>query len=404
MRNNIAQLFKRGQLGQLSDMKIILRDAQVLDGKGGRIDRTSIVLKGSSISEIAKNPNVSREDLKIDCSGCTILPGLIDTHVHPAIPNIQGTPGYFALMFQKNALTMLKAGFTTIRCLGSPHYVDLDAKRAAAEGFIVQPRIFAAGMGLCVTNGHLHRLNIGIEVDGVDAFRAAARGLIKRQVDLLKISADALTSYCVPTVEEMKSAVDVFHNARKKVAVHASTVEGISNALEAGADTIEHGFFLAEDPKIIPRMIQKGVYLVPTLYIHERWDTSKDTRYTKATLEYVRQAQAIHPKSFKLALEAGVKIAMGSDEGGVPGSPIGEAAYELELMVRYGTQPMEAIVAATSSAADALGVKDQIGSIEEGKQADLLVVDEDPSRNISVLSGHKHIKKVILAGALVKDD
>jgi len=388
----------------MSDMKVILRDAQVLDGKGGRIDRTSIVLKGSSISAITKKPDASSDDLVIDGSGCTVLPGLIDMHVHPALPNIQGTPGYFALMFQKNAFTMLKAGFTTIRCLGSPHCVDLDAKRAAAEGIIIQPRIFAAGLGLCVTNGHLHRLNIGIEVDGVEAFRAAARGLIKRQVDLLKISADALTSYCVPTVGEMRAAIDVFHNARKKVAVHAGTVEGISNALEAGADTIEHGFFLAEDPKIIRKMVQKDVFYVPTLYIHERWDTTKDTRYSKSILEYVKKAQTIHPKSFKLALEAGVKIAMGSDEGGVPGSPIGEAAHELELMVKYGMKPMEAIVAATSSAANALGVPDQIGSIKEGMQGDLIIVDEDPSRNISVLSGQKHIKKVILAGLVVKDD
>ncbi|HZW57859.1 MAG TPA: amidohydrolase family protein [Nitrososphaerales archaeon] len=384
-------------------MKLILRDAQVLDGKGGRIDRTSLVVKGSEIAEITSSPSASTDDTVVDCGGCTILPGLIDMHVHPGLPNIQATPGYFALMFQKNALRMLHAGFTSIRCLGSPYHVDLDAKRAAADGFITQPRIFAAGMGLCVTNGHLHRLNLGVEVDGVDAFRAAARGLIKRQVDWLKISADALTSYSLARVDEMKAAVEVFHGAGKRVAIHAGTVEGIKNSLEARADTIEHGFFLAEDPKLIRQMLDKGVYYVPTLYIHERWDTTKDTRYGEAVLDYVRQAQRIHPKSFRMALEAGVKIAMGSDEGGVPGSPIGEAAYELELMVKYGMKPMEAIVSATGTAAEALGVSDLIGSIREGMQADLLIIDKDPSSDISVLSDKKNLRKIILAGNIVED-
>ena len=377
-------------------MKLILRDAQVLDGKGGRVERTSLVVGGGVIVQITKNPEVSSGDAVIDCSGRTIMPGLIDMHVHPAIPNIQAPAGYFALMFQKNALKMLRAGFTSIRCLGSPHYVDLDARRAAAEGLVLQPRIFAAGMGLCVTNGHLARLNLGVEVDGPEAFRAAARGLIKRQADWLKISADALTSYSLASVQEMKAAVDVFHGAGKRAAIHAGTPQGIANSLETGADTVEHGFFLAEEPELIQKMVERRVYYVPTLYIHERWDTTKDRRYSSEVLEYVRRAQRVHPKSFRMALEAGVRIAMGSDEGGVPGSPIGEAAYELELMVKYGMKPMEAIISATSRAAEALGVSNKIGAVGEGMEADLLLVDGDPSSDISLLS--KGIKKVILAG------
>jgi imidazolonepropionase-like amidohydrolase len=384
-------------------MKIVLRDAQVLDGKGNRIERTSLVIKGDIISEITQNPAKSGEDIVIDCDGDTVLPGLIDMHVHPALTNTLGTPGYFALVFQKNALTMLRAGFTSIRCLGSPYYVDLDAKKASGQGLVVQPRIFTSGMGLCVTNGHLARLGIGMEVDGADAFQSGARSLIKRQVDWLKISADALTSYSTASSDEMKAAIDIFHGAGKRAAVHAGTPDGIKNAIQAGADTIEHGFFLAEDTKLIDQMVEKEVYLVPTLYIHERWDTTNDTRYGKDVLDYVRQAQVTHPKSFKLAMEGGVKIVMGSDEGGILNSPIGEGAYELELMVRYGMKPMDAIESATSIAADALGVGDRIGSIEKGKQADLLIVQDDPTRDIKAISDQRKIEKVILGGTIVRD-
>lgn len=333
----------------------------------------------------------------------TIMPGMIDLHVHPALTNLKAPTGYFSLLFTSNALKMLQAGFTTIRCLGVPDYVDLDAKRASEEGIIVQPRISTAGMGLCVTNGHLHRLNIGIEVNGTDEYRAAARGLIKRGVDWLKMSADAITSYSGATAEEMKAAADVFHGAGKRVAVHAGTVQGISNALEAGADTVEHGFLIAEDAeRITSKMIKNGTYLVPTLYIHEKWDTKHDTRYKKEVLDKVRAVQAVHPKSFKAAIDAGVKIAMGSDEGGVPGSAIGEAAYEIELMVRHGMEPMDAIVAATGNAADALGTRD-LGVIGKDMLADVLVIDGDPTKNIKVLSDKKRIKHIILDGNIVKD-
>ena len=213
---------------------------------------------------------------------------MIDMHVHPALPNLRAPAGYFSLQFMRHALTMLEAGFTTIRCLGCPHNVDLDVKRAAREGLVIQPRIFTSGLGIGPTNTHLYRLNIGIEVDGVDGFRTAARQLIKKKVDWLKISADAITSYATPTVSEMKAAADVFHLAGKKVAVHAGSPLGIRNALEAGADTIEHGFRLVDEPRLAASMAEQGVYFVPTLYIHERWDTSSDTRYSKEVLDKVR--------------------------------------------------------------------------------------------------------------------
>jgi imidazolonepropionase-like amidohydrolase len=384
-------------------IKTILLNGRILDGMGGQIKRASIVIEDEKITGITKSITPSSQDKVIDCSGMTIMPGMIDMHVHPALPNIKGTAGYFSLQFIKHARTMLDAGFTTIRCLGCPHNVDLDVKRAVREGLVIQPRIFASGLGIGPTNTHLYRLNIGIEVNGVDGFRTAARELIKKKVDLLKISADAITSYATPTVAEMKAAIDVFHLAGKKVAVHAGSPLGIKNAIKAGADTIEHGFRLVEEPRLANLMAEQGIYLVPTLFIHEYWDTDSDSRYSKEILDKVRAVQKIHPKSFQEALRAGVQIAMGSDEGGVPGSPVGEGAYELELMVKYGMKEMDAIVSTNSNAAKALGAGDRLGSIKKGMLADLIVVDGDPIQDIKILKNKNLIKKIFSNGVLVKE-
>ncbi len=384
-------------------VKTILLNGRVLDGLGGQMERASVIIEGEKITGVASDITPSPDDRVIDCSGLTVMPGMIDMHVHPALPNIKAPAGYFSLQFMRHALIMLEAGFTTIRCLGCPHNVDLDVKRAAREGLITQPRIFASGLGIGPTNTHLYRLNIGIEVNGVDGFRTAARELIKKKVDLLKISADAITSYATPTVAEMKAAIDVFHLAGKKVAVHAGSPLGINNAVEAGADTIEHGFRLVDEPRLADSMAERGVYFVPTLYIHEHWDTGSDTRYSKEILDKVRAVQEVHPESFRVALRAGVKIAMGSDEGGVPGSPVGEGAYELELMVRYGMKEMDAIVSTNSAAADALGAGDQLGSVKSGMLADLIVVDGDPIQDIKVLANKDRIKKVFSNGIVVKE-
>lgn len=333
------------------------------------------------------------------------MPGLIDMHVHPALTNLVAPAGYLSLLFSRNAKIMLHAGFTSIRCLGVPEYVDLDAKKAAREGLVTLPRVFTAGMGLCPIGGHLKRLNIGIEVNGSREYQAAAGSLLQRGADWLKMSADAMTSPSTAKAEEMKAAADVFHAAGRRVAVHAGTVEGITSAIEAGADTIEHGFLLAEAPeKITTMMVNKDIFLVPTLYIHERWDTRQDKRYSRDILEKVRAVQSVHPKSFKAAVNAGVRIAMGSDEGGIPGSPIGEGAYELELMVRHGMSEMDAISAATANAANALGVGNDVGCILEEMLADVLVVEGDPTEDITVLSRKECIRKVIADGLLVKNE
>ncbi len=362
-----------------------IQDAVVL------VDEGRIVGSGRR-EEVA----VPREAEVIDLSGKTLLPGLIDAHVHcildatgDPMANLMGeSPAVWALKGARHLRATLEAGVTYIRDVGGMEHVDIDLRDAVASGLIVGPTMQVAAHVITMTGGHGHA--IGREADGVGEVARAAREQLKAGADLIKVIATGgvMTPGVEPgsaqmSEEEMAVAVREAHNAGKRVATHAQGTEGIKNSIRAGVDSVEHGIFL--DEEAIEMMREGGVYLVPTL-VAPYWIVKAGVE--QGIPDYaVRKASNVmesHRASFRLALEAGVKIAMGTDAG-TPFNCHGQNAYELKLMVEAGMTPTEALHSATRVGAELLGVQDQVGTIEEGKRADMIVVDGDPLVDIDVM-------------------
>ena len=332
----------------------------------------------------------------IDLSGKTLLPGLIDAHVHcmldatgDPMANLMGeSQAMSALKGARHLRATLEAGVTYIRDVGGMEHVDIDLRDAVAMGLITGPTMQVAAHVITMTGGHGHA--IGREADGVGEVARAAREQMKAGADLIKVIATGgvMTPGVEPgsaqmSEEEMAVAVREAHNAGRRVATHAQGTEGIKNAIRAGVDSVEHGIFL--DEEAIEMMKEDGVYLVPTL-VAPYWIVKAGVE--QGIPDYaVRKASGVmesHRASFRLAMESGVKIAMGTDAG-TPFNRHGKNAYELKLMVEAGMTPMDALLSATRVGAELLGVQDQVGTIEEGKRADMIVVEGDPLVDIDVM-------------------
>jgi imidazolonepropionase-like amidohydrolase len=395
-------------------MAVLFLNATVIDGNGGLVERGALLTNEGTIEAVG--PSTSLEARRhdsgvtvVDLGGRTLLPGLIDTHVHLAggdfEPNREADPiGLAALRTVPAAHRTLLAGFTTIRVAGSRDFLDVDLRDAIAEGAIVGPRILASGRGLTTTGGHYHNW-CAVEVDGADAIRREVRNHVKRGVDSIKLmlspgiateGADVSTEQF--SLEEVQAAVYEAHKVGRSVLSHAIGIGGIRNGVEAGVDSIDHGHYLDEEQA--HKMKAKEIYLVPTFgpthyYVHKR--QAEPWRIARA-----EQVEPIHAAAFKLALDVGVPIALGCDCGAQSRMPNGENALEIELMVQNGMTPMAAIQAATREAARLTRILDRAGTLEPGKAADLIVVDGSPLDDISRL---RHgIQLVMQAGLVRRDD
>jgi imidazolonepropionase-like amidohydrolase len=305
-----------------------------------------------------------------------------------------------ALRGSSNARTLLEYGFTTVRNCGSSHGVDLALRAAIERGYVRGPRLLAAGACVTMTGGHGWMM--GREVNGADEARKAAREQLKAGVDLIKIMATGgvMTPGVEPgsaqlTVEEMRAAVEEAHKAGRKTATHAQGTQGIKNAILAGLDSIEHGIFL--DEEVVGMMVERGVALVPTLaapYHIVRGGT--EAGIPEYAVEKSKRVIDAHNASFKLALKAGVTIAMGTDCG-TPLNQPGLNALELELMVKAGMTPLEALVASTSVAAKVCD-RPQLGALSKGLLADILVVDGNVSQDVTLLQKKGNVKLVVKDG------
>jgi imidazolonepropionase-like amidohydrolase len=274
-----------------------------------------------------------------------------------------------------------------VRCVGTPHNVDLALRDAINQGRIVGPRVVAAWRPVIMTGGHSHPM--GFEADGVDAVMAAVRTQIKAGVDVIKlmVTGGVLTPGGRPGTpqmlpEEIAAAIRVAHRANRRVCGHAEGEEGVRDAIEAGIDSIEHGYFVANDP-LFAVMQQNPTWLVPTLVAYaailEGRDQLPDEAVANAELAIER-----HKESFRYALQAGVKVAMGSDAG-TPFNPHGENWREVAHMIAQGMPVAAALQAASREAANLLGLRD-VGIIDCGMSADLLLVEGDPLEDIESLS------------------
>jgi len=375
---------------------LVLSGARIIDGTGAEPVRgRSVVVEGGVITAVVDDARAPRGN-GLDLAGYTLLPGLINCHVHlcfgaeadPVRPLREEPLALTAIKALLRARETARAGVTTVRDLGGREYVEIAARRAIQEGLIDGPRILAAGRPVCMTGGHGHWL--GREADGPDDARKAVREQLKAGADVIKIIATGgvMTPGVEPgspqmTLEEMRAAIEEARKAGRRTAAHAMAATGISEAIDAGITSIEHGVFLTEE--IVAHMRRDGTFLVPTL--------NAPTAIAAGGLAagipqfMVRKSEQVvpaHVASFQLAHRAGVRIAAGADSG-TPLNFHGSLLPELALMVKYGMTPLEAIRSATVTAADCLGLGEVTGRVAPGYAADLIAVAGDPAERIDAL-------------------
>lgn len=412
----------------------LVRCGTLIDGQGHPpLHDVAILIANHKISQILPWEHAARgEQLNvIDADRYTVMPGLLDIHVHltcvtdPAEPHalfslLSTVPQLLVLHAAKNARLLLEAGFTTVRDLaGIVNPANLEAlalKHAIELDLVTGPRIFAAGW-IGQTAGHLdmippfswHRPP-GYTADGPWEIRKLARTYLRSGVDWLKTTASGSFgpiedfSWRNYTLEELGALADEAHAAGRRLAVHVDTPSGIIAAVQAGADTLEHCSFL--DEEALDLMVKHGTYMVPTLTLGSERTLNGCRQagiYKPSVLDQLERIGAGARESFRKAHHAGVKIATGSDIYRSMRDQYGKNAHELELMVECGMTPMEAIVASTRVASEALGCSDRLGTLETGKLADLLVIDGNPLQDITLLQDHSKILLVMKDGKIEID-
>ncbi len=395
-------------------MKVAFHQCTIVDGRGRRYQRATSVVDNDRIIAVgdARDVKVPRGATKIDGRGMTLMPGLIDCHVHMGLGSESDVvraireedPAFTLLKAAQFAQKTLAAGFTTVRDLGYRDHSIFALVRAIESGLIPGPRILAVGLAICMTGGHARF--IGRQADGPAEIVAAVREQLAAGAKAIKFiaSGGVLTHGTSPeaaqlTLEELKAGVEEARRADRRVAAHAHSAEGMKNAIRAGAHSIEHGTLL--DNEAATFMIEHDVFLVPTLSaLATTADHGISCGIPESVVNKAQAMRARHEASFKKAHQRGIRIAMGTDAG-TPFNFHGENAQELERMVALGMTPMEAIQAATSQAALLLGIQDSVGTIEVGKCADLIVVEGNPLKHIGLLRRKDKIAGVMQAGRFV---
>lgn len=395
-------------------MALIIKNGLVWDGTG-TAPRTglAVVVEGGKVSRLCPVTEVAIEDCDevIDANGNFVMPGMIDCHVHihssgdadTREENRESAP-LRALRAAQYARLDLEAGFTTVRNMGSGSGIDMALKRAMEMGIATGARVITCGSCITMTGGH--GWMGGMEVDGVDEARKAARELLKQGVELIKIMATGgvMTPGVEPgspqlTEEEIRAAVDEAHKAGRKTATHAQGTEGIKNAVRAGIDSVEHGIFL--DDEVIAMMKERGTALIPTLVApHHIVKGGLAAGIPAYAVEKANRIIDAHHHSFRMALAAGVKIGMGTDAG-TPLNRHGDNSLELQLLVENGMSPEQALLAATKVNSEIADRAHLIGTLEAGKLADVLIIEGNPLDDIKVLRNKQNIKLVIKDGNVV---
>jgi imidazolonepropionase-like amidohydrolase len=403
----------------------IIRAGTLIDGTGAAPVRDALVtIEGGRIEAVTTGGSSGSRPAAgevIDATGLTVLPGLIDCHDHLAFHGYDlgrrwglDEPRSTAnLRTSAVARRVLESGYTAVRDAGG---LDVGFRVAMNDGLIVGPRLVLSLAIISPTGGLGDRVSPSGHVapgsgdpalppsvaDGIDAIRATVRTMVRAGADQIKCATTGGASSRAGhgprdseyTLEEMKALVDEAHALGRRVMCHALGGPGLRVAIEAGVDSIEHGCYLDEDRELIPMMAERGIFFVPTLLVYEY--------HRESTAPHVRERahafRAHHQDSVARALEAGVKVVAGTDAGG-HGHP--NNAAELALLVAAGLTPMQALQAATRRAAECLGLEAEIGTIEKGKWADLVLVEGDPLRDIAVLQDVRRIKRVIKGGVTV---
>ena len=395
-------------------MTIAIQHVRLIDGTGLVTERATLLIRGTKIAAAgpSRTMPIPRGTTKLDGRGLTVIPGLMDCHVHLCLgaePDVVAaveseSPSMTLLKSARHARQTLEAGFTTVRDVGSRDHSIFVLQQAIERGVLPGPRIVGAGLAICVIGGHARF--IGQEVEGTEQVRRATEAQLAAGAGVIKVipSGGVLTPRTSPdqaqmTVAELTAAVDTARRAQKKVAAHAHGSSGMTNAVRAGVHSIEHGTLLDDEAgELIKR---HGVYIVPTLSALSTTAAGRPGCGIPASaLDKAKAMTKRHQASFKKAHRSGLFIAMGTDAG-TPFNYHGENAQELERMVAFGMSPMEAILASTAAAARLIGIHETVGTLTKGMQADLVLLDGNPLKKIGVLRDRSRILGVMQAGKFV---
>jgi imidazolonepropionase-like amidohydrolase len=402
---------------------IVLKGGRLIDGTGaGPVTGATIVVRNQRVEAVTTRAGSDwpSEAEVIDVSGMTILPGLIDCHDHLAMHGydlarrwgIDEPQSTRALRTAKVLRETLAAGYTAVRDAAG---LDTGFKRAIDEGLITGPRLVVSlcivspiggigdrvspsGFSCCVPNDPLLPESV---VSSLADVRPVVRRMVRAGADVIKCATTGGASSRSGhgphdgafNLDEMQALTDEAHALDRRVMCHALGGRGLRIAIEAGVDSIEHGCYLDEEPELLDMMAQRGIFFVPTFAVYEY--------HRKSALPHVRERahhlQEHHAESLRRALAAGVKIAAGTDAGG-HGHP--SNAMEIECLVKAGLTPLLALRAATGWAAECLGLERDIGTVEKGKLADLIVVAGDPLSDVTVLQNPERIALVLKGGEI----
>ena len=396
-----------------------LVNCTVVDGtRAEPLEDAAIVVEDDRIVACGPASSVkpAAPDRTIDLHGMTALPGLINLHVHYGLvlPGAQQakyrdeTEASLALRMAQNAREALNAGITTTRSVGERHGADFALRAAIEASQVPGPRIFTGGYALAISGGHgVRQLGPAIEADGPYEFRKAARAQLKKGADHIKIMISGGISGQFESIassqmarDEMEAVVEVAHNAGKRVCAHSGGAPAMLQAIEAGVDCLEHGYFLTED--VTKLMVDRGTFLVPTICVSRADDYKRRIGASEWEIRKGAEANAQHWAAFQTAIRTGVKIGMGTDmlpgeenEGTV-------ATYrEMEFMNEAGMAPMDVLVAATRTGAEIVNASNRLGTLEPGKLADVIACDGNPALRTRDL---RQTRFVMQGGAVVRFD
>ena len=392
-------------------MTTLYSGGHLFDGHGTLLENHGVLIEDDRIAHIA--PNSEFEGFTgehVDISGGTVLPGLIDCHVHlvfggeadPKARMANLNPGDIVMGALQNAQAALRSGVTGLRDLGGKDYLEFSVRDACNSGKQLGPTIRAAGRMICMTGGHGN--TIGRIADGPDEVTKAVREQIHAGSDVIKLMATGgvMTPGVNPedahyTEEELRAGVSEGHRFSKTCASHAQGGAGILNAVRAGMDSIEHGIFMTDE--CIEEMMKRGTYLVPTLAAVNNIYRNREKGIPDYVVEKTVRVRERHTQSIQMFYKAGGKIAMGTDAG-TPFNFHGDNSRELEFMTDLGISNADALTISTGNAADLLQLAER-GRLCKGYFADLLIVSGNPVENINAVSNSENHRLVVKNGTPV---
>lgn len=405
-------------------MKTLLRADRVIDGSGNApLAGATVAVENGKITGIYTGEvpeSASTGAARLDFPGCTIMPGMIDTHVHLNLPGdgtsledaVREPEGVLVATSSFTAGRALAAGITTVRDLGAMNGTVFNLKRALALGHGTGPRIVACGQPITITGGHTWYL--GGEADGVDGLRKKVRGMVKQGADFIKVmgsgggTVGTLSWRAAFRRDEMATLAEEAHALDRKIAVHCLCAESTESAIDAGVDQIEHAGFLIDskgnqefDPRVAEKLAKSGIPVTGTLAVSGsvvRMMSAKETltEAEQAFLTRWRKMLTDNVEQFRKLREFGVRFVAGTDAGW-RFTPFDGLPLEMELMQQGGMSSLEAISAGTGFAAKVIGIDDKVGTLSPGLAADIIVVNGNPVDDLDRL---RHLELVMQAGEI----